>query len=124
MFLQNIDDLVTEITSVCFNSNDLRQKRYQNHPNKLRGHCYVASEALYHLLGGKKSGFIPHVIKISDDESHWFLKHVSERMILDPTSTQFQGGFIKYHQSVGKGFLTKQPSKRAKILMERVKNGR
>jgi hypothetical protein len=123
MFSQTIDDLVSEIESVCYKSNDLRKKQYQNHPNKMRGHCYVASEALYHLLGGKKSGFVPHVLKIDENENHWFLKHVSGRMLLDPTRSQFQGLNMEYHKAVGKGFLTKKPSKRAKILISRIKNG-
>lgn len=25
------------------------------------GHCYIAAEALWHLLGGRDSGFTPHV---------------------------------------------------------------
>lgn len=41
--------------------------------NPLFGHCYVASEALYHLAGGKRAGLRPRRIKISDGHWHWWL---------------------------------------------------
>jgi len=34
-------------------SDDLRRPPWKGDPNPLAGHCYVASEALYHLLGDK-----------------------------------------------------------------------
>lgn len=30
---------------------------------KRRGNCYVAAEALYHLLGGKAAGYVPHTVR-------------------------------------------------------------
>jgi len=81
-----------------------------------RGNCYSTCEALYHLLGGKNSGFTPQYVKLKDGETHWFLRYFSG-LILDPTAKQFK---IKpnYSKAKGCGFLTKKPSKKAKALME------
>lgn len=85
------------------------------------GHCYVASEAYYHLMGGKASGLIPYSMKINGIV-HWFLKD-SIGLVIDLTANQFQFNINYSHKSArGRGFLTKQPSKRAKILINRVRN--
>lgn len=84
----------------------------------MRGNCYVACEALYHLLGGKAAGWKPMSMRIKDD-THWFLKHKSG-MILDPTKEQFRGETPDYSQGRGRGFLTKKPSKRARVLMSTI----
>lgn len=94
---------------------------------KRRGNCYVTCEALYHLLGGAKSGLRVFTLKHEGD-THWYLEkwvtHWSgweEEMVMriDPTVKQFKR---KPDYSKGKriGFLTKQPSKRAKALMEKL----
>jgi hypothetical protein len=81
----------------------------------LRGNCYVATEALYHLL---PPGWQPMHMRW-EGESHWFLKHEANGMILDPTALQFNHT-PDYSKAVGKGFLTKQPSKRAALLMRKI----
>ena len=83
----------------------------------MRGNCYVASEALYHLLGGKDSGWKPMHMKV-DGESHWFLKH-ENGTILDATNAQFAFP-PQYENARGKGFLTRTPSERARRLMEEI----
>lgn len=96
-------------------TDDLRKPKYRGHHNKLWGHCYVASETLYHLWG-KKYGYKPRYIKI-DGDTHWFLEN--EDAIIDVTESQFK---IKpdYSKSKGSGFLTKEPSKRSVELMKRI----
>jgi hypothetical protein len=85
-----------------------------------RGNCYVTCEALYHLLGGKKAGWKPMVISFKQGDNHWFLQH-SSGLKLDPTKIQFgEGTDLPYEQARGKGFLTKQPSKRAAALIEKL----
>ena len=79
-----------------------------------RGNCYVTCEALYHLIGGKKQGWTPMNMRHEGD-SHWYLRH-SSGLILDPTVKQFKSR-PNYSLGRGKGFLTKRPSKRAKVLM-------
>jgi hypothetical protein len=103
------DDLLT---------NAFRQlkERIGDLPNTF-GHCYVASEAAFHLLGGKKSGWKPQFIRHLGCP-HWFLKHRDGR-VMDLTAEQFQTP-IEYDRAIGKGFLTRKPSKRAKVLIKRV----
>lgn len=85
------------------------------------GHCYVASEVMYHLYG-KYHGYTPHVLKMGD-VNHWFLKKTGDKLrgeIIDSTVEQFLLAPIPYEKSRGTGFLTKGPSKRAKILMKKM----
>ena len=85
----------------------------------MRGNCYVTCEALWHLLGGPKSGWKPMYVKHEGD-THWFLKHLAcggcPEAILDPTISQFKSK-PDYTSARGCGFLTSKPSKRAKKMM-------
>lgn len=101
-------------------SDDLRKPKYQGHVNPLTGHCYVASEALYHLMGGRKSGWVPHNIKHEGDQ-HWYLKNKETGEIVDPTAGQFKTP-VPYHLGRGKGFLTAEPSKRAAQLIAKIQS--
>lgn len=90
---------------------------------KKRGNCYVACEALYHLLGGKDAGYKPMNMRHEGD-SHWFLLKESRNAyafntVIDPTASQFKNK-PNYTKAVGRGFLTKKPSKRAKALMKKL----
>lgn len=97
-------------------SDDLRKSKYQGDLNPFRGHCYVAAEAAYHILGGEKSDFKPCVMHVGED-THWFLKN-DKGQIFDPTWDQFETP-PDYNLGTGKGFLTKEPSKRARELIDR-----
>jgi len=81
------------------------------------GHCYAASEAAYHLLGGKRAGWTPQSIR-HEGFPHWFLRHRSGE-VLDLTGDQFATP-VPYEDAVGKGFLTREPSARARQIMTRV----
>jgi hypothetical protein len=106
------------VTSVRKNlSDDLRKPEFRGHECKTTGHCYVASEAVYHLLGGKAAGYTPMQVT-HEGTSHWFLKHESGK-IIDPTADQFTTP-VPYEKAKGKGFLTKKPSKRAQVLLGRM----
>lgn len=96
-------------------TDDLRRRSYRGDPNPLTGHCYVAAEALYHLRGGIDT---PVVARCPDGDTHWWLR-TSDGTILDPTAGQFPGPF-PYERGRGSGFLTKQPSARALVVIERV----
>lgn len=105
-------------------SEDLRSLKYRNHPNKYRGHCYVAAEALYHLLP-KEMGFKPYVLRIEED-THWYLMTQGHEFVIDPTWDQFDTAvknrlYKLYSNGRCCGFLTKKPSKRASELIRRVK---
>jgi hypothetical protein len=98
-------------------SDDLLKPEYRRLTNRkpTTGHCYAASEALYHLLG--PAGFTPQNIR-HEGASHWYLK-ADDGAILDPTADQFDTP-VPYEAGRGKGFLTKQPSKRALEIIRRV----
>lgn len=102
-------------------TSDLLKKPYRKkvedegaHPST--GHCYVASEAYFHMRGGREAGLKPLFIK-HEDESHWVIEDNGE--IVDLTKEQFQTP-VPYEKSRGKGFLTKEPSARAQVLIGRV----
>ena len=88
------------------------------------GWCYAASEAAYHLLGGKAAGYIPMVANSaaylgSRYNTHWWLRR-SDGTHLDITEGQFPWPF-PHHIGRGCGFLTKQPSKRAQEIINAIR---
>jgi hypothetical protein len=88
------------------------------------GKCYAASEAAYHLAGGKAAGLTPMVLRCADGpyRTHWFL-HCSPldgpSYTLDPTAAQFTS-VPPYHRARGCGFLTKRPSRAAQRIIDAV----
>lgn len=87
------------------------------------GFCYIAAEAAFHILG-KKDINVFYAAYEEDGKkcTHWWLKRNHE--IIDPTKSQYLDLGISppYHLGKRAGFLTKEPSKRAFILMGIVKN--
>jgi len=111
LVLDNLDD-------------ELLHKRYLEVPNRhpLAGHSYVATEALWHLLGGRKSDWRPMNVRHSG-ESHWYLAN-GDGVVIDPTSEQFEDA-VAYVDGRGKGFLTGDvPSRRGYELIRRVRQQR
>lgn len=54
-----------------------------------RGNCYVTSEALYHLLGGKAAGWTPHSLKHEghhDVARHMEITHAPKLSIIPCTA--------------------------------------
>lgn len=95
----------------------LRAEYHKPNAHPHAGHCYVATEALWHLLGGYKSRWRPAFIR-HEGSPHWFLRH-ADGTVLDPTADQFTSP-PPYTLATGKAFLTKRPSKRARVVMARV----
>lgn len=111
------------------------------------GHCAVASEAFYHLVGGKQAGFIPTVcgyaadgkgnMKFGSDreealrrgwrkESHWWIMGPKDGARgagarYDVTIGQFPDPF-PYGKGHNTGFMQPKQiaSKRAQIVIDRV----
>lgn len=110
---------IRQIKKVLKESDDLRNIKWQGSSNYLAGHCYVASEVIYYLLGGKKNGWTPYTYK-RYNIVHWWIQDKSGQ-IIDITAKQFNKP-IPYHKGRGRGFLTKRLSKRAKQLLQRIKN--
>lgn len=99
-------------------TDDLRRSPWKGMDNPLAGHCYVASEAAWHLLGGRDSQWKPSFIK-HEGASHWYLRNIENGRILDITASQFEE-LPDYSKGIGKGFLTKEPSRRSQIVIKRV----
>jgi hypothetical protein len=85
-----------------------------------RNHCYVATEAAYHLFG-RGAGFVPYVFNYGEGRTHWWLKNEQTGAVLDPTAPQLRGKTSVYAKGRRASFLTKRPSKRAAELIRRVK---
>ncbi len=77
------------------------------------GFCYIASEVLFHALGGRAVGLkvLNQKIEIG---THWWIEH--NENIYDPTAKQLPVGFR--YEGKGGNFLTSKPSKRAVRLAE------
>lgn len=94
------------------------------------GHCAVATEALYHLLGGtRQKTWIPTRAKDDEGITHWWLRNRDTGEILDPTAEQYRdvGKEPPYKHGQGGGFQSptrdrhgfQNPSVRAlKVLQE------
>ena len=108
---------IAPAVAACLRDAD-RSPKYRGHKNPMTGQCYVASEAVYHLAGGKRAGLKPMHVR-HEGEPHWFLQKANGE-IVDVTASQFRTP-VPYELAKGKGFLTKKPSKRAKAVIERTK---
>lgn len=97
---------------------------------RVAGFCYVASEAVYHLAGGKRAGLKPCVLTYRQGRrtrdwfgmpSHWFLRD-RDGAVVDVTAGQFRPrlSLAEYGQARGCGFLTKRPSAGARAIIEDV----
>jgi 3'-phosphoadenosine 5'-phosphosulfate sulfotransferase (PAPS reductase)/FAD synthetase len=108
------DKLVQAIRSRL--TREMRSTGHDHHQGRIAGNCYVAAEAVYHLIPDQ-GRWTPHNLK-HKGESHWFLRR-DDGVILDPTGDRMKGQ-IDYPSSVGRGFLTTKPSRRArKIIAKR-----
>ncbi|MCM0605472.1 MAG: hypothetical protein KA715_05230 [Xanthomonadaceae bacterium] len=102
----------------------------QKHPDiPSTGFCTLASNAVYHLLGGKSVGLTPMQAtykdpRIKGNASHWWLKD-ADGNIIDPTWDQYTelGKEPPYEKGVGRGFNTRVdvPLKSAQKLIDHAK---
>ena len=106
---------------------DLLKPEYRalNDNNPMYGHCYAATEALFHLLGGIASGWYPLRGKDDNGITHWWLRNDAGE-IVDPTAEQYTslGLSPPYKNGRRGGFLTgyERPSKRARIIIAKVQD--
>ena len=114
----NIEDLIVIIQESL--TDDLLKLKYRvKNKNRFWGHCYVATEALYHLLDDEsKKIYKPAILRVNDD-THWFLKNIETNEIHDITKQQFDFD-LSYENAKRSGFLTKLPSKRCQVLINRI----
>jgi hypothetical protein len=119
----DIEEIVKSILG-CLSPDLLKPcYREENKKNPTFGHCYVASEVLFHLIESKMpSRFFPSIGKDDNGVNHWWLIDSKYGTILDPTADQYisQGRLPPYERGRKCSFLTKEPSRRARIVMERI----
>jgi hypothetical protein len=106
-FLSELRDALTD---------EDRKPQYRGDPNLMRGQCYVACEVLRH--GKLCDMVVPTTVRVNG-EVHWFLQSKLYGFVVDPTADQFDEP-VPYSLGVGRGFLTKKPSKRAQKVLERL----
>ena len=80
------------------------------------GNCYASSEAIYHITGGQAGPWKPETVW-HEGSTHWYLRHRETGQVLDVSAWQFQTD-VPYHKGVGRGFLTKAPSKAGMKMIE------
>ena len=98
-------------------SPDLLRPRYRNCTG-LEGHCYVAAEALWHLTDRRLDVYFARYRDRHRWHTHWWLQDGEQ--IWDPTAGQFPRGF-NYRLGRRGGFLTRNPSIRAREVIRRVR---
>jgi hypothetical protein len=119
--METVDEIIPKIRAVL--TPDLLRPKYREHvSNPMYGHCYVASEALYHLLGARSSPFRPYHGKDDTGDVHWWLENTLTGHRYDITADQYYRVGKKPPYDAGRlgSFLTEAPSKRARIVMERI----
>lgn len=116
-----ITELMKKIQS-CLTP-DLLKKEYrdENATNPMFGHCYVASEVLYHSI--KSYGNYSAACG-RDDRGivHWWIVDNDTGDIYDTTADQYHSKGLTPPYAVGRktGFLTKEPSKRAQKVIAKM----
>ena len=109
-------------------SDDLLHPKYisiKNH--KYFGHCYVASETFCRMAKRFNLGnFKIYNNRDQNNISHWWLVNLDNGNILDITKKQYTDNGLEppYENAVSRGFLTKQPSKRSQILIDRIRGNK
>ena len=93
--------------------------REKNKTNPMFGHCYVATETIFHIL--KTNEYYPYCAKDDDGIVHWWLESESGHRI-DATKEQYtsQNKIPPYDIGKKQWFLTKNPSNRSKELISRI----
>lgn len=110
-----LDDLAAQIRAAL--TDDLLKPEYRNGARPYAGHCYVASEAYFHLAGGASAGLRVAGVR-HEGTQHWWIVGADGRVV-DLTAEQFVTP-VPYARGRGRSFRTPQPSKRARVVIERV----
>jgi hypothetical protein len=117
-----LEELIAKIQAVLTPDLLKRPYREENAENPMFGHCYVATEALFHLLPDRENYC---ACRGRDDRGivHWWLVHKPTGQIYDVTADQYhsKGLVPPYARGKRSGFLTKDPSKRCRMLLGRMR---
>ena len=104
----------------------IKRGQYKRNSNPVAGLCYVASEAVYHL---SEDPLQPMTVRFGSlpGDTHWWLTNPAEDdRIIDVTGGQFDEHALFSVYSAGRraAFLTKYPSKRCRLILDRIDRGR
>ena len=140
----HVDDIVAAIQASL--SDDLLSSKWrrivaaEGGRTQVSGHCAIAAEALYDLLGGAAAGYTPYVCSYHEKDgqdvyarapegheplTHWWLRGPDRAVrgagaVVDPTAAQYPYPF-PYHHGQPAGFMSPfPPSQRARIIVARV----
>jgi len=100
--------------------------------HRVAGYCYVASEAVYHLVGARgRRHLVPMVIRVEGRPpvgTHWWLedRSVDPPRVIDVTAGQFRPRLTRAERKLGRGcgFLTRRPSIGAWEIIAAVRRAR
>jgi len=88
---RKVSDVIGKVVSVL--TRDLLSPRYAadlpDNAHPTTGHCSVAAEAVYFMLGGTCAGLVAMVARDHDGTTHWWLVHKASGTIIDPTRPQY-----------------------------------
>ena len=123
MTSKKLVSLIQSVLSPDLLKREQRDKLTGIHPTE--GHCAVAAEAAFHLVGGKRDGWVPVVLPraVLGDNTHWWIENRISGERIDPTAEQFGTDPIPYHLGKPCGFMSRpgMPSKRAAEVIRRVR---
>jgi len=91
--------VVQEILASCPH---LLEPQYRGKEDPMTGHCYVGTEALFHMLGGYDQKTWGAETVSHEGGPHWFLRHKPSGKVIDPTASQFKTQ-VPYEQGIPKG---------------------
>lgn len=107
---------------------DLEPKYREKHErgcDAMTGHCFVATNAFWHIMGGPEGPYRPKHVKVGK-ESHWFLVDQRDGSIVDLTASQFGRARVPYERGRGIGMRARPggdlggPTERARVVLDRI----
>lgn len=140
----HVDDIIAAVQASL--SDDLLSSKWrrivqgEDAASTLSGHCAIAAEALYDLLGGAAAGYTPYVCSYHEKDgrdvysrapqgyeplTHWWLRAPEGGLrgagaVVDPTAAQYPYPF-PYQHGQAAGFMAPfPPSQRARTIIARV----
>jgi hypothetical protein len=134
--------IISETLISCLTPDLLSSKWVQlaDPNNPVSGHCAIATECMYDILGGARAGYLPFVCsyhynaggtfipglsKSGVNMTHWWLRRPKQSgrgrgEVYDVSVNQYKEPF-KYYFGRPSGFMSPTPpSKRARILLSRI----
>lgn len=126
--MPGIEELERRIAKALGGRDDLlKNPQFAEMAHPLAGHCYVASEVLFHLTGGYDRWYVCraevgiHTALGYLPVTHWYLEDRETGDYVDVTGKQFTGFDVDIaaRRAAGTrtGFMTKEPSKRAQTIL-------